>query len=194
MKLLRTLLVSAVALAAVQAHAAAAYSYTFGAVPAGQYTAPSFSDGIKASVQNTSVTNMYLEPKGVTGDYLVVSSQGGSEGSARINTGVVRSYSFVWGSPDTYNIVDIFGKMGEFSEYTGSMLQSQFSMTANGNNNATGLFTITGNAGSVIDHLVLRSTGVAFEVAAPVPEPETYALMLAGLGALGFMARRRNKA
>jgi hypothetical protein len=32
--------------------------------------------------------------------------------------------------------------------------------------------------------------GLDFE-AAPIPEPETYAMMLAGLGALGFMSRRR---
>lgn len=31
-------------------------------------------------------------------------------------------------------------------------------------------------------------------VATPVPEPETYALMLAGIGAIGFVARRRKAA
>ena len=31
-------------------------------------------------------------------------------------------------------------------------------------------------------------------ITAPIPEPETYALMLAGLGLVGFMARRRKQA
>ena len=41
------------------------------------------------------------------------------------------------------------------------------------------------------DH-VLAIDNVRFSVtAAPVPEPSTYALLLAGLGAVGFIARRR---
>ncbi len=30
-------------------------------------------------------------------------------------------------------------------------------------------------------------------VSAPVPEPSTYAMMLAGIGAIGFMTRRRRQ-
>jgi hypothetical protein len=36
-----------------------------------------------------------------------------------------------------------------------------------------------------------RLSYTASAVAAPIPEPQTYALLLAGLGTVGFMARRR---
>ena len=36
-------------------------------------------------------------------------------------------------------------------------------------------------------------TGSISAVAAPVPEPETYAMLMLGLAGVGFAARRRNK-
>ena len=39
--------------------------------------------------------------------------------------------------------------------------------------------------------LYTSSTNQDYLVASPVPEPESYAMLLAGLGLLGFMARRR---
>lgn len=49
-------------------------------------------------------------------------------------------------------------------------------------------FYVQGNG--VTDGFVLQSVGFT---AQPVPEPETYALMLAGLGLLGVAARRRKQ-
>jgi len=104
--------------------------------------------------------------------------------------------SFLWGSPDTYNLLTVITTAGDVN-FTAAGLG--FSVT-NGDQSFSQYVQFTADAG--VDILGLRfnnSPAVnAFEVAnftvtAPVPEPETYALMLAGLGAIGFISRRRRR-
>jgi len=62
-----------------------------------------------------------------------------------------------------------------------------------GNPGFTGSFALMGHIGS-LDPTVfvsLNSAGFTTPFAAPVPEPDSYAILLAGLGLLGFAARRR---
>ena len=58
----------------------------------------------------------------------------------------------------------------------------------------SGTFTFFVNDVSVVRGGTVAVTGVINAVTAPIPEPETYALMMAGLAAVGFMSRRRKKA
>lgn len=68
--------------------------------------------------------------------------------------------------------------------------------TASGSN-----WVYTGPVADAVHHITFnyslptgnfaQYTATAVMTAAPIPEPETYAMMLAGLGALGFVARRR---
>lgn len=44
------------------------------------------------------------------------------------------------------------------------------------------------------DYFSLSSNGTLSYVAAPVPEADSYAMMLAGLGLVGYMVRRRKAA
>jgi hypothetical protein len=92
----------------------------------------------------------------------------------------VTSFTFLWGSPDSYNSV---------TDGTVTVTGSTFSSGA-GNNAETTLYTFFDALG--FTSLTFSTTGIAFEVAvAAVPEPQTYAMMLAGLGVLAFLARRR---
>jgi len=52
-------------------------------------------------------------------------------------------------------------------------------------------YKVTGNVTGAFGGLYSLTSTL---VTAPVPEPETYALMLAGLGAVAFVARRRKSA
>ena len=77
------------------------------------------------------------------------------------------------------------GADGSYSQLTGSLVNGAL---LDGGANALISYSNTGVAGQ---YLYQVRNGV---VVAPVPEPETYAMLLAGLGVVGFMSRRRKQA
>ncbi len=185
MSFVKSFLATAALVAAVGANA---QTFTFGATPAIDFAAPSFTtpDGALAYETTGSVPNLSLQPLGSSGTYLAVSTGG----SATIDLGGVTSFSFLWGSPDATNMINIDG-----ANFSGFGL---LGATANSNNANTQWVTVTAAEGDLdgLNSFTITTNQIAFEmaVAAPVPEPETYALMLAGLGAMAFVARRRKNA
>ncbi|PTR09188.1 putative secreted protein with PEP-CTERM sorting signal [Nitrosospira sp. Nsp5] len=55
----------------------------------------------------------------------------------------------------------------------------------NFNNTSQGIFIAS-------DHITINKASGGVDFLSPVPEPETYAMLLAGLGVMGFIARRRS--
>ncbi len=184
MKFAKTLLVAAALVASVGANA---QSFSTMAAPAsGNYYAPVYTvDFGTAYTASTTIPSVQLAPLGDTNTFLVVQP----EGQATLNLGGATSFSFLWGSPDWDNQISING--GAFIRGIDLFTSLGYPSLTNGDNANTQWFTITADSNApALNTLTLQTGVIAFEVAV-VPEPETYALMLAGLGAMAFVARRR---
>jgi len=152
-----------------------------------QATTFASASGPGFTTETTSVVNSFLTPLAPPGssvaNYSVLSTAPGFSTSSTIGfAAAVTSFTFLWGSPDSYNTV---------TDGTVTVTGSTFS-SGTGNNAETTLYTFFDALG--FSSLTFSTTGIAFELAvASVPEPETYAMMLAGLGAVGFLALRRKR-
>ena len=92
--------------------------------------------------------------------------------------------------PNTFSGAGNSGFVFRLSSAQAIMAQT-FAFGAGFANNYIGLSAAASNATGGFETFFAASAGGT--TVTPVPEPETYALMLAGLGALGFVAKRRRK-
>ncbi len=106
-------------------------------------------------------------------------------------------FGYYGGSPDGYNGIAFYKDTSLVGLFTGADLAIAAGITGNGDQTVGKFWNFTAlNSDDYFNRVVFSSGSNAFEtdnhaVLAAVPEPETYAMMLAGLGLMGFVSRRR---
>ncbi|QXQ05687.1 PEPxxWA-CTERM sorting domain-containing protein [Sphingosinicellaceae bacterium] len=148
--------------------------------------------------------NHYAAPAGDTTAFFYTSPEK-PNGVATLNTLDLSTVSFYWGSVDDYNTVDVLGAGGATLT---SINGADFSPANGGQDTAhtNERIYITAGANEVITGLRFHATGIAYEIddvagtlangsnPSTVPEPASWALMVAGFGLVGVGARRRRGA
>ena len=170
-----------------------------------------FSPGLAdpSTYAQTSSGDVRIQPNGfnVVSDS-VDPSPGGNNYLSIVNgsftvalTGGVQVFSFILGSLDTYNSVDLSFADGTIQTLKGlGIVQGAAFNTPDGTAPAspgqTGRVTYDAQGGSAITGVTFRSTQAAFEIdqlAAAAPEPAAWALMIMGFGLVGSTLRARRR-
>jgi hypothetical protein len=133
----------------------------------------------------------------VSGSFLAAGVTAGPTATLTFAGGGVDYLSFLWGSPDSYNLLTVNTSAGS-KTFTTSTLG--FSV-ADGTQSFSQYVQFAALTGSKITSVVFTNSpnrdafeAANFSVIAPVtavPEPESYALLLAGIVAVVFLTRRR---
>lgn len=152
----------------------------------------------KGGIYNASIPGTTAKPAGSTGNFWSVGTAAPQLGAGTVAFSTpVKYYGFLWGSSDLYNSVtfSVFdGVSATQYSYTGSAVPSSVGIQS-----YSSYFNVFASSSEVITGITFSSFGNAFETdnhafsVTAVPEPETYAMLLAGLGLIGTIARRRNK-
>jgi hypothetical protein len=204
---MRTLFLAGIAVVGLSTAANAAVQTTFmpgGASPSTGFTVIDTFDNLSGVSSTTGTVLIKSPPSDGQGAPPANSIPAGTSylsvlggGSATITFAkAVTAFQFDWGSIDSYNTLTVFSSIGSKVFVPGT---ASFPNTANGNQflpGTNGLFTVNGTSGTAFTGFKLESSSNSFEidnlaVKGVVPEPATWAMLIAGFGLVGASLRRQ---
>ena len=137
-----------------------------------------------------SIEVAYWDPVVSAGSNSLLSQPGNAAPLSLLLDSLADSISWTMGYGNGGSVsVDLFGSDGSFVNTASFSSLSGYSVfSLSGLGNFAGLTFRDNN-----DAAGLRFQNFSYNSVSPVPEPETYAMLMVGLGLIGFMARRREE-